>query len=71
MLLLKLMMLVTLTDTTKTGVTKALPTKKGGVDARIAIENETLHWYEVTSKQKEHVLDTVPQEMAQETSACV
>ncbi len=25
----------------------------------------------MTSKQKEHVLDTVPQDMAQETSACV
>ena len=42
MLLLKLMMFVTLTDTTKAGVTKALPTKKGGVDAEIAMENETL-----------------------------
>ena len=46
MLLFKLMMLVTLTDTTKAGVTKALPTKKGGVDSKIAIENETLHWHE-------------------------
>ena len=82
-LILKLMMLVTLTDTTKAGATKALPTKKGvgvtkalstkkwGVDAKIAMENETLHWHEVTSKQKEHVLDTIPQEMAQETTACV
>ena len=61
--MLKLMMLVTLTDTTKVGitkalptkkagVTKALPTKKGGVDAKIAMENETLYWHEVTSKQK-------------------
>jgi hypothetical protein len=71
MLLLKLMMLVTLTNATKAGVTKVLSTKKGGVDAKIAIENETLHWHEVTSTQKEHVLDTVPQEMAQETSASV
>jgi hypothetical protein len=66
MLLLNLMMLVALTDTTKAGVTKALPTKKGGVNAKIAIENETLHWHEVTSKQNEHVLDTVSQVMAQE-----
>jgi hypothetical protein len=65
MLLLNLIMLVTLTDTTKAGVPKALPTTKGGVDAKIAIENETLHWHEVASTQKEHVLDTVPQEMAQ------
>ncbi len=72
MLLLKLMMLVTLTNTTKAGVTKVLPTKKGGVDAEkrgvdaeIAIENEMLHWHELTSMQKEHVLDTVLQEMAQ------
>jgi hypothetical protein len=38
MLLLNLMMLVTLTETTKAGVTKALLTKKGGVDAEIAIK---------------------------------
>ncbi len=63
--MLKLMMLVTLTDTTKVGVTKTLSTKKGGVDAKIAMEYETLYWHKVTSKQKEHVLDTVPQEMAQ------
>jgi hypothetical protein len=60
MLLLKLMMLVTLTDTTKAGVTKALPTKRWGLDSEIAIENKMLHWHKVTSKQKEHVLDTVP-----------
>jgi len=71
MLLLNLMMLVTLTKTTKAGVTKALPTKKGGVNAEIAIENETLRWHEVTSKQNEHVFDTVPQVMAQETCASV
>jgi hypothetical protein len=70
-LMLKLMMLVTLTNTTKVGVTKALHTKKGGVDAKIVIENETLHWHKVTSKKKKHVLDAVPQEMTQETSACV
>ncbi len=69
MLLLKLIMLVTLTGTTMADVKKALPTKKGGVGDELAMENETLHWHEVTSKQKEHVLDTVSQEMAQETSA--
>ncbi len=65
MLLLKLMMLVTLTNTTKAGVTKVLPTKIGGVDAKIDIENEMLHWHKVTSTQTKHVLDTVLQEMAQ------
>jgi hypothetical protein len=65
MLVLNLMMLVTLTETTKAGVKKALLTKKGGVDAEIAIQNETLHWHTVAGTQKEHVLDTVLQEMAQ------
>ena len=64
-MVLTLMMLVTLTDTAKVGVTKALPTKNGDVDAKIAMEYETLYWHRMTSKQKEHVLDTVPQEMAQ------
>jgi hypothetical protein len=64
-LMLKLMIMVMLTDTAKVGVTKALPTKKGGVDAEIAMEYETLYWHRMTSKQKEHVLDTVHQEMAQ------
>jgi hypothetical protein len=63
MLLLNLMMLVTLTETTKAGVTKALLAKKGGVDAEIAIQNETLHWHMVAGTQKEHVLDTVLQDM--------
>ena len=48
MLLLKLMMLVTLADTTKAGVTKALPTKKGGIDSKNAMEYETLYWHKVT-----------------------
>ncbi len=65
------MMLVTLTDTTKVGATKTLYTKKGGVEAKIAMEYETLYWHKVTIKQKENVLDTVPQEMAQETTTCV
>ncbi len=68
-LMLMLMMLITLTDTTKVGATKTRPTKKGGVDAKIAMEYETLYWHKVTIKQKEHVLDTIPQEMEQRDCA--
>ena len=57
MLLLKLVMLVTLTGTTMAHKSiKALPTKRGGADAELARDNETLHWHEVTGKQKEQVL---------------
>jgi len=56
-LMLKLVMLVTLTGTTVAHKSmKALPTKRGGADAERAMNNETLHWHKVASKQKEQVL---------------
>jgi hypothetical protein len=56
-LLLKLVMLVTLTGTTMAQKSiKALPTKRGGAVAELAMDNETLHWHKVTGKQKEQVL---------------
>ena len=55
-LLLKLVMLVTLTGTTVAHKSmKALPTKRGGADAEDAMNNETLHWHEVTGKHKKQV----------------
>ena len=69
--MLKMVMLVTLTGTIAVHKSmKALPIKTGGADAELAMNNETLHCHKVTGKQKEQVLDTVPQETAQET-ACV
>jgi hypothetical protein len=56
-LLLKLVMLVKLTDTTVAHKSmKAPPTKRGGADAERAMNNETLHWHEVTGKQKKQAL---------------
>ena len=47
-LLLKLVMLVTMTDTTVAHKSmKAPPTKRGSADAELAMNNETLHWHEV------------------------
>ena len=52
-LLLKLAMLVTLTGTTMVHKSmKAPPTKRGGADAERAMNKETVHWHEVTGKQK-------------------
>jgi hypothetical protein len=56
-LMLKLVMLVTLTNMTVAHKSmKALPTKREGADAERAMNNETLHWHKVTGKQKEQVL---------------
>ena len=56
-LMLKLVMLVTLTDTTVAYKhMKSPPTKREGADAERAMNNETLHWHEVTGKQKEQAL---------------
>ena len=56
-LMLKLVMLVTLTGTIVAHKSmKALPIKRGGADAELSMDNETLHWHEVTGKQKEQVL---------------
>ena len=56
-LLLKLVMLVTLTGTAVAHKSmKAPPTKRGGADAEHAMNNETPHWHEVTGKQKKQVL---------------
>ena len=55
--MLKLVMLVMLTGKTVAHKSmKALPTKRGGADAERAMNNETIHWHEVTGKQKEQVL---------------
>ena len=52
-LLLKLVMFVTLTGTTVAHKSmQAPPTKRGGADAERAMNNETLHWHNVTGKQK-------------------
>ena len=51
------MMLVTLTGITMAHKSmKAHPTKRGGADAKLAMDNEMLHWHKVTSKQMEQVL---------------
>ena len=56
-LLLKLVMLVTLTGTTMAHKSmKAIPIKRGGADAELAMDNETLHWHKVTGKQKKQAL---------------
>ena len=56
-LLLKLVMLVTMTGTTVAHkFMKAPPTKRRGADADCALNNETLHWHEVTGKQKKQAL---------------
>ena len=53
-LLLKLVMLATLTGTTMAhNSMKAPSTKRGGADAELAMDNETLHWHKVTGKHKE------------------
>ena len=56
-LLLKLVMLVKMTGTTVVHKSmKAPPTKRGGANAEHALNNETLHWNEVTGKQKKQAL---------------
>ena len=56
-LLLKLVMLVTMTGTTVAHKSmKAPPTKRGGADAERAMNNEMLHWHEVTGKKKKQAL---------------
>ena len=56
-LLLKLVILVTLTGTTVAHKTmKVPPTKRRGADDERAMNNETLHWHEVTGKQKKQAL---------------
>ena len=58
-LLLKLMMMmVTLTGTTMAHKSMKAPTKRGGADIELAMDNETLHWHELTGKQKEQVLES-------------
>ena len=56
-LLLDLVMLVTMNGTTVAHKSmKAPPTKRGGADAERAMNNETLHWHNVTGKQKKQAL---------------
>ena len=52
-LMLKLVMLVTLTNTTVAHKSiKAFLTKRDGAGAERTMNNEMLHWHEVTGKQK-------------------
>ena len=56
-LLLDLVMLVTMNGTTVAHKSmKAPPTKRGGAAFEHALNNETLHWQEVTGKQKKQAL---------------
>ena len=51
--ILKLVMLVKLNSTTMTHKSmKALLTKRGGADSELAMDNETLHWHEVTVSRR-------------------